>query len=215
MRRSPTNETVPAGSIRKRYAAQLIREARQIGLQQIRPEISGLIQFLLTQQRVHVMEIGSAEGGTFYLWCKLFSGKKISLDSPTDNFGGIGLTEARKRNREFQKWSNAVHGVLADSHSMNAYNRVARILRGEKLDFLFVDGDHTLPGVQLDYFMYREFVRPGGYIAFHDINDTHWHVTVGCLVSRFWSRLQGEKREFNAHQTWGGIGLVKVDGRGF
>ena len=34
-------------------------------------------------------------------------------------------------------------------------------------DFLFIDGDHT--GVGRDYEMYRDLVRPGGLIAFHDI----------------------------------------------
>lgn len=93
---------------------------------------------------------------------------------------------------------------------MRAYRRVARDLGGEKLDFLFIDGDHSLLGVQLDYFMYREFVRPGGHIAFHDINESPEHIRVGCLVSQFWAQLKGEKREFNSHQSWGGIGLLKV-----
>jgi predicted O-methyltransferase YrrM len=194
----------------KRSSAQLISEARQIGLQQIDREISALIAFLLSQQRNNVLEIGSAEGGSFYLWCQLFSGKKISLDYPTGNYGGIGMTAARKRNREFKTWSQDVHGILDDSHSMRAREKVARCLGGKKLDFLFIDGDHSLLGVRLDYFMYREFVRPGGYIAFHDINGSRWHHDVGCLVSRFWSELKGEKQEFNSHRDWGGIGLLKV-----
>src|ERR1051325_2736511 len=84
----------------KSYVARLISKAKRVGLQQIGQEISSLVRFLLCQPRVHVLEIGSAEGGTFYLWCKLFSGKKISLDCPADSFGGIGITAARKRNRQ-------------------------------------------------------------------------------------------------------------------
>lgn len=190
--------------------AQLISEAAHIGLQQKRSEISALVRFLLTKRRINVLEIGSSLGGSFYLWCKLFSGKKISLDDPSKNFGGIGIDRARKRNREFQQWSQNVYAILADSHSMSAYYRVARILGNEKLDFLFIDGDHSFSGVQLDYFMYRDFVRSGGYIAFHDVTDASWPITVGCLVSRFWSELKGGKREFNSHQDWGGIGLLEV-----
>src|SRR4030095_11786775 len=120
------------------------------------------------------------------------------------------MARARKRNREFQSWSDQIYAIVADSHSMRAYNRVARILGRHKLDFLFIDGDHSLLGVQLDYFMYREFVRPGGHIGFHDINQTPEHTRVGCLVGQFWTKLKGEKREFNRHHNWGGIGLLKV-----
>jgi hypothetical protein len=190
--------------------AQLIVEAKRIGLQQIDEEILGLVKFLLTQPRTNILEIGSAQGGSFYLWCRLFSGKKLSLDYPCGNFGGIGMARARRRNCEFQKWSDNVYAILEDSHSMRAYNRVARALRNDELDFLFIDGDHSLLGVQLDYFMYRPFVRSGGYIAFHDINDTPRHIRVGCLAGRFWSKLKGGKREFNVHHNWGGIGLLKV-----
>lgn len=211
--RSILNDTCPPNFVRSAsssFSAQLITEAKRIGLQQIDREISALVAFLLTQRRHNVLEIGSAEGGSFYLWCKLFSGKKISLDFPTGNYGGIGAPAARKRNREFKTWSQDVHGILADSHLMRAREKVAGYLEGEKLDFLFIDGDHSLLGVKLDYFMYREFVRPGGYIAFHDINGSRWHDDVGCLVSRFWLELKGEKQEFNSRREWGGIGLLKV-----
>jgi len=190
--------------------ARLILEAQQIGLQQIDEEISALVKFLSTQPRTHVLEIGSALGGSFYLWCRLFSGKKLSVDNPYGNFGGIGMAKARRRYREFENWSDKVSVIPGDSHSLRAYHRVARCLRDDKLDFLFIDGDHSLLGVQLDYFMYREFVRPGGHIAFHDIANSPEHVRVGCLVGEFWSELKGEKREFNSHQHWGGIGLLTV-----
>jgi predicted O-methyltransferase YrrM len=211
--RSILNASRPRTFVRSaavRFSAKLISKAKQIGLQQIDREISALIAFLLTQQRNNMLEIGSAEGGSFYLWCKLFSGKKISLDFPTGNYGGIGITAARKRNREFKTWSRNIHGILADSHLMRSRQKVADYVNGKKLDFLFIDGDHSLLGVKLDYFMYREFVRPGGYIAFHDINGSRWHDDVGCLVSRFWLELKGEKQEFNSHREWGGIGLLKV-----
>ena len=190
--------------------ARLISEAKKIGLQQIDTEIKALTRFLLTQPRTNVLEIGSAEGGSFYLWCRLFSGKKISLDDPRGNFGGIGLTRARKRNVQFRKWADGVSAILGNSHAVATCRKVAHALKEEKLDFLFIDGDHSLSGVELDYLMYRRFVRPGGHIAFHDINNTPWHRSVGCFVGPFWSQLKGEKREFTSHQRWGGIGLLRV-----
>jgi predicted O-methyltransferase YrrM len=36
------------------------------------------------------------------------------------------------------------------------------------LDFLFIDGDHRYAAVQRDIANYAHFVKPGGWIAFHD-----------------------------------------------
>jgi len=43
-----------------------------------------------------------------------------------------------------------------------------RVLRGRKIDFLFIDGDHSIEGVQSDWNTFSPFVRSGGYVAFHD-----------------------------------------------
>jgi hypothetical protein len=110
----------------------------------------------------------------------------------------------------FRSWSPAVRTFLGNSHSLAAFNAVRAALQGEELDFLFIDGDHRLAGVQMDYFMYRSLVRPGGYIAFHDINDTPSHRRLGCHVGAFWDRLREPKREFNERKEWAGIGVVQV-----
>jgi predicted O-methyltransferase YrrM len=46
---------------------------------------------------------------------------------------------------------------------------INEILQGYKLDFLFIDGDHSYEGVKKDFEMYSPLVRSGGLIAFHDI----------------------------------------------
>lgn len=35
--------------------------------------------------------------------------------------------------------------------------------------FLFIDGDHSYDAVLQDYLSWSKFIRPGGYIAFHDV----------------------------------------------
>ncbi len=48
-------------------------------------------------------------------------------------------------------------------------------LIGEKIDFLFIDGDHTIPGAVRDFLLYEPHVAPGGYIMLHDINrESGW-----------------------------------------
>ena len=43
--------------------------------------------------------------------------------------------------------------------------------RGEPLDLLFIDGDHSYDGVRADFELYGRLVRPGGLIALHDVNE--------------------------------------------
>ena len=57
-----------------------IGQAYRIGMLQIKEEILPLCSFLRQRNLNHVMEIGSCQGGTFYLWTRLARGKKISLE---------------------------------------------------------------------------------------------------------------------------------------
>jgi hypothetical protein len=38
----------------------------------------------------------------------------------------------------------------------------------DQIDFLFLDGDHSEPGVQRDWDDWHQYVIPGGVVAFHD-----------------------------------------------
>jgi predicted O-methyltransferase YrrM len=193
----------------------LVKRAIDFGAVQVPEEISGLVELLKTRPLKNIMEIGSEAGGTFYLWCRLtaLGGLKISLDLPSGASGSgrfTGKEAHAKRSALFKSWSANVHVVTGDSHEQRARCEVADILAGEKLDFLFIDGDHSREGVMLDYHDYRGFVRPGGLVAFHDIVDSEFHRKRGCFVADFWKELQGDKQEFNAHREWGGIGVVSL-----
>jgi cephalosporin hydroxylase len=193
---------------------ELIDVAFSLGLQQIRSEILALTNFVAALRPQHVMEIGSASGASFYLWSKLAaeSGKKISVDLPGGVYGGEVNADAEVRARRDQlmlSYAPGIHLVAGDSHTQEIYHQVQSILGEDKVDFLFIDGDHTYEGVRADYLMYRDFVRSSGYIAFHDINDSEFHRANMVGVGRFWQELEGVKLEFNEHQEWAGIGLIQ------
>jgi MMP 1-O-methyltransferase len=42
----------------------------------------------------------------------------------------------------------------------------------DKIDLLFIDGDHSLKGCQLDFDLYSPKIVKGGFIAFHDFYET-------------------------------------------
>ena len=48
-------------------------------------------------------------------------------------------------------------------------DNMKRVLAGKKIDFLFIDGDHSYEGVKKDFENYRPLVSNGGCIGLHDI----------------------------------------------
>lgn len=102
--------------------------------------------------------------------------------------------------------------MVGDPHDPAYFERVRAELGGEKADFLFIDGDHTEVGVARDFENYKEFVRPGGLIGFHDIVDKQPLPT--NQAQYFWKRIKGdyETMEFvqDPDQTGFGIGVIKV-----
>ena len=65
-------------------------------------------------------------------------------------------------------------------------------MNGNKLDFLFIDGDHSYNGVKLDFEMYAPMVRENGLIAFHDIAG-RWDG-----VREFWTEIKQTYRYSHA-----------------
>ena len=195
---------------------ELVNEGYQLGMAQENEEILGLTDFLLKNNPHHIMEIGSKYGGTFHIFANIATGKKISLDLPGGIHGGWALNKhpylgnvVEKRNQYFNNNFDNVHTILANSHKEETFYKIKSILKNDELDFLLIDGDHTYEGVKEDYETYKELVKDGGWIGFHDINDTIHHRKMNVYVAKLWNELEGEKIEFNENTHWAGIGIIK------
>lgn len=189
---------------------EILQEAYQLGMAQNRYEIKSCLDFLKSKNIKTFMEIGTNEGGTFICWSGLMGeeGIKISLDWAHGPWGTTNF-DVNKRNQKMLEMGNNVHIFNGDSHSIDIYTKIKNLLNGTEVDFLFIDGDHSHIGVKLDYFMYKDFVKDGGWIGFHDIKETDFHKSAGCLVSSFWNELNVPKYWFISDNNWGGIGLIQ------
>jgi cephalosporin hydroxylase len=92
-----------------------------------------------------ILEIGTADGGTLFLFSNLVKtgGKIISIDLPN----GYPLWRV-KLYKSFITSDKKLYLIRSDSHSIEAVKIVEKILNGNKLDFLFIDGDHSYNGVK-------------------------------------------------------------------
>jgi hypothetical protein len=166
------------------------------------------------------LEIGTAHGFTFSVFSHLYENIKITIDLPDGLFGGIPLEDTKyydgtiSRNNKLSKFFNNFNGILQSSFLDETVTEVEKILGGEKLDLLFIDGDHTYDGVKSDYLKYNKFVRPGGLIAFHDIiHAPKWTGQFTCDVYKFWDELKLDKQEIihsdiSDPDRWAGIGII-------
>jgi predicted O-methyltransferase YrrM len=209
----------------------------QIHTIQLRDEIRALSNLVKEEQPRSVLEIGTAKGGSLYVWSRYLDDLDtiISVDLPGGGFGG-GYDE--RKTRIFEKFaaSTEMDFIRDDSHRTSTYEKVAELV-DDGIDFLFIDGDHTYDGVKQDFEMYRELVSEGGIIALHDIathpddrevverrrrdvNDIEdRHLSWGesypdCNVDQLWTEIveEYETREIISHpkQTWAGIGVIRV-----
>jgi cephalosporin hydroxylase len=197
----------------KRYINDIITTAyTRHDLLQYPNEFTKFCEFYYSLNCKNVLEVGSYLGGTFYVLCKLShpDGLKISIDYP---FYGNQAKEIadKKVYSKMKSFAENVHIITADSHLEETKNVLSDILKEEKLDFLFIDGDHSYEGVKQDFKMYSPFVKKGGYVAFHDVNDTKLHRELGCYVHQFWEELPNKNKiEFNSKSKLMGIGVIKI-----
>jgi cephalosporin hydroxylase len=179
---------------------------------QIKHEITSLLKIIAELKPKVVLEIGTEKGGTLFLFTRVADPKAkiISIDLPGGPFGGGYPRWKIPLYKSFAKEGQEIYLIRGDSHNIQTFEKVKRILNGEKVEFLFIDGDHTYEGVKKDFEMYSPLVRRGGIIAFHDI-VVHPPETK-CEVNKFWNEVKYKYKwmEIVENQGWAGIGILYV-----
>lgn len=127
-----------------------------------------------------ILEIGTHMGGSASLWVKAFNPELLVT---IDNTEMPPNTVIEKGKNYHYLWNH-------DSTTDETEKAISNILYiwGRKLDFLFIDGGHTLEVVKNDVERYKKYVREGGIVGFHDViveSDQ-------CQVSTIWNKLKKE-----------------------
>lgn len=181
-------------SPRARFAVPFVYRGRghfkSIEPRQNQEEIGRLYDLVCALQPAAVLEIGTARGGTLYLWAKAATpgATIVSIDLPGGRFGGAYPAWRVPFYRGFAGPRQSIHLLREDSHRTAAVEQVKGVLQGKALEFLFIDGDHTYEGVRADFLNYGPLVKPGGMIAFHDILPRSDMPEI--QVHRFWAEIK-------------------------
>jgi len=196
----------PFKGIRSKYPWRVIRDwGWGISCRQNMDEFLDLLG-LIGSPRI-VLEIGTASGGTLALLH--FFAAPIAKVVSVDLFGGaFGAGYPIWKKLIFKCFRQAGQKqvlIYGNSHHPNTLTKVRRAFGGEKVDLLFIDGDHTYLGVSSDFCDYGQLVRPGGMIVFHDIKpncDSRYG------VNRFWLEVKDRFRHIEIDHGGSGIGVI-------
>jgi predicted O-methyltransferase YrrM len=180
-----------------------------------REEIRWLFELVRAERPRVVLEIGLHFGGTFFLWSRAAAPDAHLLAIDTKPVGPLGMWSSFSLvRRGFAVGSQRVTLMMGrDSHSEATRQRIATLLDGRVVDFLFIHGDHSCEGVWQDFKMYSAFVAPGGLVAFADISQNPAERTKG--VAQFWREftVQHETDERVVNEEPGfGIGIYRMPG---
>lgn len=183
-------------------------------------EFERLCQLIRELRPAHIMEIGSRHGRSLIrlVEAALPSLRKVTvIDLPGAGWGqkesevSLQACCENLRSRGVE-----VDLRMIDSHGPEA-GGIAAALR-DQVDFLFLDGDHTYQGVKQDYEWFGPCVKPGGFIAFHDIAATNAQVNGrGEMVEvpAFWREVR-DSTPMDDFASWigeasiFGIGVIRV-----
>lgn len=181
---------------------------------QIRYEIIKFLELVVKLKPKTILEIGTAKGGTLFLFTRIadLNATIISIDLPGGPFGGGYPKWKIPFYKSFARKGQKIFLIRGDSHDLTTLKKVKLILANRKIDFLFIDGDHTYEGVKKDFEMYSPLVKKGGIIAFHDIVPGPVKHVGG--VPRFWREIRNKYNYIEIVRDWKqggyGIGIIYV-----
>ena len=176
---------------------------------QIEAELASLLTEVRKLKPQTVLEIGTARGGTLFLWTRLAQPNAtiVSIDLPGGKFGGGYKKWQAITYKRFAKGTQKIHLLRVDSHAQSTLEKTRQLFGGKPIDLLFIDGDHSFEGVKKDWEMYSPLVRPGGIVVFHDIAGNY----DDTQVKRLWDSIKSdfEHREYVTDSGGGyGVGVL-------
>lgn len=172
--------------------------AKLLGIQQKEAEWLRFISIVDIMHPKNILEIGSYDGGS-----------TISLSLLCERLLTIECIPPRYDVNLIRKNCNFTY-LQGDSSSSDIVNFV-KISNNELYDVVFVDGSHLYNIVKQDYFNYKNYIRPGGIMAFHDIIESDEHKKQNTLVYKLWNEIKNNYHHVEIIESpynWGGIGII-------
>jgi predicted O-methyltransferase YrrM len=197
------------------FLISLVQSYGSFSPSQVPSEILYLMNVIHSARPRVICEVGSFKGGSLFLLAQ--AAPKDALIISVD----INYPSARKKAfKQFVKFGQRLVPLQGDTKNPETIQRIIKALRHQPIDFLFIDGDHSLAGVKNDYDRLSPLVKPGGIIAFHDIHPDRLTSTGVASqyytgdVPYFWRNLVDTEQDYeevvaDPNQDGFGIGILR------
>lgn len=172
--------------------------AKLFKIQQKETEWLKFIALLANIEPENILEIGSYDGGS-----------TISLSLLCKNLITIEYIPPRYDVNIIKQECNFTY-IQGDSTSPEIIN-LFKLNPQTKFDVIFIDGGHEYNTVKQDFLNYKQFIKPGGIIAMHDIIESDLHKAQNTTVYKFWNEVKNNFKNLEIIEPpldWGGIGLL-------
>ena len=163
---------------------------------------SGFIPRIMTQARIDLHKQHIFDGNSDYNWGDIGSTYLV------DACNGIGGPNNLEDESSF--FRSTFYPRLIKSTSIDAYYDFF-VRQDIKIDFLFIDGDHSYEGVKSDFELYSKILTPGGLIVIHDTHPTYEDTSITSEdAKKEHHRFDGPSKlvsELKQDQNWNIINL--------
>lgn len=124
----------------------------------------GYIPRIMTQARIDLYNQGIFEGDRDYNW------GDIGVTFVVDACNGVGGPNDIENEESF--FRKTFYPRFIKTTSEDAYYNFF-VRQDIKIDFLFIDGDHSYEGVKLDFELYSKLLSDNGLILLHDTDKKY------------------------------------------
>lgn len=154
-------------------------------------EFEWLCQIVRENKPRHILEVGSRHGRSLVRLAEaaMPTLERVTvIDLPAGPWGVKGSNDHLKDAVDMLRDRGIEVNYLPFS-SRGAEAMALATHQDFKIDFAFIDGDHTYEGVLSDYRTFWPALRDGGLMAFHDIKGNPRNAQVE--VPQFWAEFRG------------------------
>jgi len=129
--------------------------------QQIPDEIAQCIKYLIDNTTIkNYLEVGAAAGGTTYLMNHFLKPEMVVVIDDNKHPNSHRRQETLK--------GIARHEIIGQSASGKTTAALEDFIGDDLFDLIFIDADHSYSGCKRDTMLYKQYLKIGGYLLFHD-----------------------------------------------
>jgi len=182
-------------------------------------ELEHLLERYVAISPRRVLEIGSLFGGTLWYWMyyAMPGGHFVSVDLPVPPEDERRARQLEGHNGLWASWAHERgHTLTVIAGRSQDQTVIAQVQSYAPYDFVFIDGDHLYESVSQDFANFAPMVRPGGIVAFHDIDISKDNFPYWYGACQLWQEL---KRNYHTEEWietpgWWGIGVLYIPEEG-